>query len=57
MGLQGEKCASNKTDIWSASLTMMKILAGDATTKLAIKYVSCDYKVALFYRCRVDLCV
>ena len=41
MGLQGEKCASNKTDIWASSLTMMKILAGDVAVKSAIKYVSC----------------
>ena len=41
MGMQGEKCASNKTDIWASSLTMMKILAGDDAIKSAIKYVSC----------------
>ena len=54
MGLQGEKCASNKTDVWSGSLTMMKILVGDTAIKSAIKYVSCGYKrhcfiVLLFY--------
>ena len=43
MGLQGEKCASNKTDVWSTSLTMMKILVGDAAIKSAIKYVSCVF--------------
>ena len=41
MGLQGEKCASNKTDIWASSLTMIKILAGDDAIESAIKYVSC----------------
>ena len=41
MGLQGEKCASNKTDVWAGNLTMMKILAGDVAVKSAIKYVSC----------------
>ena len=40
MGLQGEKCASNKTDVWAGNLTMMKILAGDVAVKSAIKYVS-----------------
>ena len=40
MGMQGEKCASNKTDVWAGSLTMMKILVGDEAIKSAIKYVS-----------------
>ena len=43
MGLQGEKCASNKTDVWAANLTMMKILVGDDAIKSAIKYVSNVY--------------
>ena len=43
MGLQGEKCASNKTDVWAANLTMMKILVGDDAVKSAIKYVSNAY--------------
>ena len=43
MGLQGEKCASNKTDVWAANLTMMKILVGDDAIKSAIKYVSNMY--------------
>ena len=40
MGMQGEKCASNKTDVWGGSLTMTKILAGDDAINSAIKYVS-----------------
>ena len=40
MGLQGKKCASDKTDVWAASLTMMKILVGDDAVNSAIKYVS-----------------
>ena len=43
MGLQGQKCASNKTDVWAANLTMMKILVGDDAIKSAIKYVSNVY--------------
>ena len=39
MGQQGKKCASNKTDVWASSLTMMKILVGDDAVKSAIKYV------------------
>ena len=47
MGMQGEKCASNKTDIWASSLTMMKILAGDDAIKTAIKYVSLFHSIQL----------
>ena len=43
MGLLGKKCASNKTDVWAANLTMMKILTGDDAVRSAIKYVSCVY--------------
>ena len=52
MGMQGEKCPSNETDVWGGSLTMTKILAGDDAIKSAIKYVSllsyyCDLAVIL----------
>ena len=47
MELQGAKCASNKTDVWAANLTMMKILVGDDAIKSAIKYVSNMYTPVL----------
>ena len=63
MGMQGEKCASNKTDVWGGSLTMTKILAGDDAIKSAIKYVSfvcllssyCDLAVIRINGCHSSL--